>query len=134
MRVQAGRAMILAALAWYALLLVFAHSGSAPLGMLLLALAGFMQSLSLSPLVVLMLRAAGDAYRGRVMGARMLAIYGLPIGLFAAGPLIERLGFAATATLYAGLGLVCTALIGLVWRRALWPREAPANTGRRGGT
>ena len=32
-------------------------------------------------LVVLMLQAAGDAYRGRVMGARMLAIYGLPVGL-----------------------------------------------------
>lgn len=130
-RVQAGRAMILAALIWYALLLVFARTEDALLGMVLLALAGFVQSLSLSPLVVLMLRAAGDAYRGRVMGARMLAIYGLPIGLFAAGPLIERLGFADTATLYAGFGLACTALIGLVWRRALWPRQAPANTGRR---
>lgn len=130
-RVQAGRAMILAALIWYALLLVFARTEDALLGMVLLALAGFVQSLSLSPLVVLMLRAAGDAYRGRVMGARMLAIYGLPIGLFAAGPLIERLGFADTATLYAGVGLACTALIGLVWRRALWPRQAPANTGRR---
>lgn len=130
-RVQAGRAMILAALVWYALLLVFARTEDALLGMVLLALAGFVQSLSLSPLVVLMLRAAGDAYRGRVMGARMLAIYGLPIGLFAAGPLIERLGFADTATLYAGVGLACTALIGLVWRRALWPRQAPANTGRR---
>ncbi len=130
-RVQAGRAMILAALVWYALLLVFARTEDALLGMVLLALAGFVQSLSLSPLVVLMLRAAGDAYRGRVMGARMLAIYGLPIGLFAAGPLIERLGFADTATLYAGFGLACTALIGLVWRRALWPRQAPANTGRR---
>lgn len=130
-RVQAGRAMILGALVWYALLLVFARTESLALGMTLLALAGFMQSLSLSPLVVLMLQAAGDAYRGRVMGARMLAIYGLPIGLFAAGPLIERLGFHDTATLYAGFGLIATALIGLVWRRALWPREAPANTGRR---
>lgn len=129
-RVQAGRAMILAALVWYALLLVFARVESALLGMALLALAGFVQSLSLSPLVVLMLRAAGSAYRGRVMGARMLAIYGLPIGLFAAGPLIERLGFADTATLYAGFGLACTALIAITWRRALWPREAPANTGR----
>lgn len=124
-RVHAGRAMILAALAWYALLLAFARTEDVALGMALLALAGFVQSLSLSPLVVLMLRAADDAYRGRVMGARMLAIYGLPLGLFAAGPLIEHLGFAGTATLYAGFGLLCTALIGLVWRRALWPRAAP---------
>jgi Na+/melibiose symporter-like transporter len=130
-RVQAGRAMILGALVWYALLLVFARVEHLALGMALLAVAGFMQSLSLSPLVVLMLQAAGDAYRGRVMGARMLAIYGLPIGLFAAGPLVSRLGFADTATLYAGFGLLATGWIGLTWRRALWPREAPANTGRR---
>jgi predicted MFS family arabinose efflux permease len=126
-RMIPGRAMILAAAAWYLLLLVFARTEQAALGMVLLALAGFVQSLSLSPLVVLMLRTAGEAYRGRVMGARMLAIYGLPIGLFAAGPLIEQLGFGPTATLYAGFGLLCTAAIGLHWRRALWPRNARAN-------
>ena len=34
----------------------------------------------------------------------MLAIYSLPLGLLAAGALIERIGFSATATLYAAVG------------------------------
>jgi hypothetical protein len=42
--------------------------------------------------------------RGAVMGVRMLAIWGLPLGLVAAGPLIERAGYAPTVLLYCGLG------------------------------
>jgi predicted MFS family arabinose efflux permease len=126
-RIPPGRAMVAACAVWYLLLLGFARTESMALGMALLALSGFVQSISLVPLVVLMLRAAGDAYRGRVMSARMLAIYGLPLGLFAAGPLIERLGFAATATLYAGFGLACTLAIGLYWRHSVWRKDAPTN-------
>ena len=57
----------------------------------------------------------------------MLAIYGLPLGLLAAGGLIERFGFAATATGYCLTGLLLTSVIALRWRSALWPVEAPAN-------
>lgn len=126
-RVPPGRAMVAACVAWYLLLLVFARTESMPLGMAVLAAAGFMQSISLVPLVVLMLRAAGEAYRGRVMAARMLAIYGLPLGLFAAGPLIGWIGFAHTATLYAGFGLASILAIGLLWRASIWAKDAPAN-------
>jgi hypothetical protein len=61
------------------------------------------------------------------MGARMLAIYSLPLGLLAAGLLIGRVGFATTATLYAAIGLLFTLLIGLGWRRALWHSDAVEN-------
>ena len=37
------------------------------------------------PLSIILLRAAGEKFRGRVMGVRMMAIYSLPIGLLAAG-------------------------------------------------
>ena len=66
-------------------------------------------------------------FRGRVMGVRMLAIYGLPLGLLAAGGLIERFGFTATATGYCLIGLLLTLVIGIWWRAALWPPDAPAN-------
>jgi len=68
----------------------------------------------------MLLRAAGEKFRGRVMGVRMMAIYSLPLGLLAAGPLIDWVGFRATASLYAIIGLVCTALIALRWRAQLW--------------
>jgi hypothetical protein len=74
-----------------------------------------------------MLRASSEEMRGRVMGIRMLAIWGLPLGLLAAGPLIAGIGYSATTLLYAVLGLVATLAIGLRWRRALWHRTAAAN-------
>ena len=58
--------------------------------------------------------------RGRVMGLRMLAIWGLPLGLLAAGPLIAHLGYSASTVIYAGLGLAATIFIGYRWRHALW--------------
>jgi hypothetical protein len=76
---------------------------------------------------VVLLRLAGERFRGRIMGVRMLAIYGLPVGLLAAGVLIEAIGFGATATLYAVLGLAFTLLIAAYWRVALWGAHVPAN-------
>jgi len=61
------------------------------------------------------------------MGVRMLAVYGLPIGLLLAGWLIERFGFTATATIYCLSGLLLTIAIGMRWRTSLWPMDAPAN-------
>jgi hypothetical protein len=62
-----------------------------------------------------------------VMGARMLAINSLPIGLMIAGPLIQRIGFRTTITIYAVSGLILTLAIALHWRKSLLPLDAPAN-------
>jgi len=96
-------------------------------GVAVLAVAGFAQSFSLVPLSVMLLRTSSEPFRGRVMGVRMLAIYSLPFGLLVAGALIERIGFGATATLYAVIGLTFTAVIAVRWRADLWRRDAPAN-------
>ena len=114
------RMMIVATFIWYALLLAFAQMSGPAGGVVCLLLAGFVQSLCMVPLSVILLRTAGEAFRGRVMGVRMMAIYSLPFGLLAAGPLIGWFGFRATASLYAIIGLACTALIALRWRAQLW--------------
>ena len=75
----------------------------------------------------LMLRSTDGRYRGRVMGLRMMAIYGVPLGLLPSGLLIRAFGYPVTASLYAAFGLACIALIGLRWRAQLWPLDAPAN-------
>jgi sugar phosphate permease len=97
-------------------------------GLVLLFVAGFVQSFCLTPLAAVMLRSTSDEMRGRVMGIRMLAIWGLPLGLLAAGPIIARLGYAASTLIYASLGLAATIAIGFSWRRALWHRSAAANS------
>jgi MFS family permease len=124
--IRAARMMIIFALAWYVMLLVFVQMRSPGGGSAALILAGLAQALSLVPMSAMLLHSAG-AFRGRVMGMRMLAIYGLPIGLTAAGALIDRIGFVATATLYCGIGILLTLLIALHWRAALWPLQAQAN-------
>lgn len=122
-----ARMMIVFALLWYVLLLVFAYMPAPGSARVALLLAGTAQSLSLVPMSVLLLHSAGERYRGRVMGVRTLAIYGVPPGLLIAGALIEQIGFAETVSLYCLVGGALTALIGLRWRAALWPITAPAN-------
>jgi MFS family permease len=122
-----ARMMILFALGWYAALLVFVQMQNPVSGRMALVIAGFTQSLSLVPMSVLLLHGAGERFRGRVMGVRMLAIYGVPIGLLAAGGLIDQLGFTVTASLYCLVGGALTLVIALRWRADLWPIGAPAN-------
>src|SRR5262249_19061381 len=127
-RVVSGlpRLMIVSALAWFGLLLVFAHMQSLGAGIASLALAGFAQSLSMVSHSVILLNASGERFRGRVMGVRMLAICSVPLGLLAAGVLIERIGFDRTATLYALVGLLFTVVIAVHWRACLWRAQVPA--------
>jgi hypothetical protein len=61
------------------------------------------------------------------MGLRMLAVYGLPVGLMIAGPLVGAIGFANAGALYAGFGAFCTVAIALFWRVHLLPHHVPAN-------
>jgi MFS family permease len=122
-----SRLMIVSALLWHALLLAFAQMQSMPGGLLFLTLAGVMQSLTMVSHSVILLRASGQRFRGRIMGVRMLAIYSLPLGLLAAGVLIERAGFRATATLYALVGLIFTVLMATWWRSQLWRSPGPAD-------
>jgi MFS family permease len=125
--VRVARLMIGGTIAWYATLLVFAQMQTVPTAMVCLLLAGFSQSLTMISLAVILMRTANEQFRGRVMGARMMVIYGLPVGLLAAGSLIDLVGYAAMGTLYAIGGLALMMAIVLHWREDLWPVHAPAN-------
>jgi MFS family permease len=125
--VRVARLMVGATVIWYALLLLFAQVRGMPLGVACLVMAGFAQSLAMISIAVILMRTASERFRGRVMGVRMLAIYGLPLGLLAAGELVSRMGFAATGTLYAASGLLLIVMIVLHWRAELWHVQAPAN-------
>jgi O-antigen/teichoic acid export membrane protein len=64
------------------------------------------------------------------MGIRMFVIYGLPLGLLLAGPLIASFGFFAMATAYCLAGAGLTGLVALYWRTVLWSADAPVNRSR----
>lgn len=122
-----ARLMIVCALIWYVMLLIFAHMPTAVGGTIVLLFAGFAQSLCLVPLSVILLRTSDEALRGRVMGVRMLAIYGLPVGLLTAGALIQHIGFYGTLMAYGLIGVACIVGIAIYWRAEIWPANARAN-------
>ena len=119
------RVLIASAVVWHALLLVFAQMNTLLGGIVMLLITGVFQSLAMVSLTVILVRESGPRFRGRIMGVRMMAIYSLPVGLLIAGKLIEHIGFASTATLYAALGLACTIIIALRWRAHMWPAVEP---------
>jgi predicted MFS family arabinose efflux permease len=125
--IRPARMMLIAIASWYAMLLVFALLANAGTATVVLLLAGFAQSLGMVPMSVILLRTSNDRYRGRVMGVRMLAVYALPLGLLAAGTLIERIGFIPTVVLYCTTGLGLSFLIALRWRTELWHVDGAAN-------
>jgi hypothetical protein len=125
--VRIARLLIGATLAWYAMLLVFVEIRTMPVAMACLVLAGMAQSMSMISAAVMLMRHASAHLRGRVMGVRMMVIYGLPLGLLAAGSLIDLIGYSATGTLYASAGFIAMMAIALHWRADLWPVHAPAN-------
>src|SRR5258708_39769618 len=124
---RVARLLIGATVVWYATLLVFSQMQRVSAAIACLLLAGFSQSLAMISIAVILMRTASEHFRGRVMGVRMMVIYGLPIGLLAAGSLIDLVGFAATGVLYAVAGLALMTAIVLHWRADLWHLHAPAN-------
>ena len=126
---QPARMMLIFSVVWHGLIVVFGQVDSLAGGLLLLPLIGIAQMLCLLPMAVLLLRGTPPALRGRIMGMRTLAVYGLPIGLLCSGPLIDKLGFPATTAIYGMFGIAATLLVLAVWRSHLWPRTAPGNIG-----
>lgn len=127
---HAERATLVGTAIWYALLLGFGNLRDLSAGILALLAAGFVQNVAMISMTATLLAAAGDRYRGRVMGVRMLAVYGMPLGLVGAGVVIDRIGYPPTISAMAAIGLVFTLVIALRWRAAIWPtgREpAPAS-------
>jgi MFS family permease len=119
------RATLVATVAWHVAILVFGRLETMGPGLVMLFLAGLAQNVSMIGVAATLLAGAEPSFRGRVMGVRTLAVYGLPVSLLLAGVLIERLGFPLTNTLFALVGLAATAWIGFRWRDAVWRRPRP---------
>ncbi len=123
-------AMALGLFAWLGLVGVFALTGSHAAGMAVLFAIGFAQSLAMISMGAVLLMVTAPAYRGRVMGVRMLAVYGMPLGLLAGGALIEWFGVRFQILTFAVAGLVLFGCAVAVTRgRWLGAAATPAGSG-----
>ena len=125
--IRPARTMIVCALVWMSCNLIFSWLTTPLPGEIVLFVSGLFQSFCMIPMSVILLRVTDPAVRGCVMGVRMLAVYGMPVGLLLSGPLVEWVGFALTGTLYSAVGIVFTLVIAVWWRADLWARAAAVN-------
>ncbi len=116
---NAPRFMLASLLLWYASLVVFALFETKAGGLLALLFVGFFQSLSMVTMSVALLSTVSERFRARVMGVRMLAVYGMPLGLLASGVLFASVGYIGTVALYSSVGATATIAIGLRWRKSI---------------
>ncbi|MDP7545735.1 MAG: MFS transporter [Alphaproteobacteria bacterium] len=115
-----GRVMVLCIVAWYVLMAIFAQQQAKWPGFASLLAIGVAQSIAMIAMSVTLLRITPERFRGRIMGMRMLAVYGLPVGLLGAGVPVEGTGFPIAIGVYALFGILCTGCITLGWRTVIW--------------
>ena len=115
-----ARFMLINLTLWYLLLIGFAQITDKSYAAAMLVLIGAVQGTAMISMSVTLLNAVSPRYRGRIMGVRMLAVYGLPLGLLIAGVLIEPLGYSFLIPLYCSVGLASVILTGMKYREILW--------------
>lgn len=114
------RLMLICIVLWYSTLLLFGQATDRVMGLPILFLIGITQGIAMLSMSVALLSTVTPSLRGRVMGVRSMAIYGLPVGLVGSGAMIEWIGFTATVNAYCAVGLFFTVLVGIKWRDAIW--------------
>lgn len=105
---------------WYVLLLVFAQISDRNLAMVILVIVGIVQGTAMISMSVNLLSIVSPRYRGRIMGVRMFAVYGLALGLAIAGIVIEVIGYAGLVSVYATIGLTGILFLAVRFRDFLW--------------
>jgi predicted MFS family arabinose efflux permease len=114
-----ARFMFASILAWFGVIFIFGRIEGEVAGMVALFAIGATQGSAMVSMSVALLRTVEPRFRGRVMGVRMLVVYGLPLGLIAASVLIDSYGLAAMTSAYTLVGVVLTAFIGIKCRDAI---------------
>ncbi len=114
-----GVIMTIAGIAWHTGILALALIAWFGPALVILALTGLAQSLTMVTMSMLLLSVTSPEIRGRVMGLRSLAVYGLPLGLLASGFLADILGASAALALNGAVGIIFGAAIAFV-TRGVW--------------
>lgn len=121
---NAARLMLIVCFCWQVTMVVFALMTQPVAGALVLMVFGAFQSMTMVSLTMAVLGSAAENFRTRVMGVRMLAVYGLPVGLFLSGLLVRQIGFMPAMLIFGAIGISSVVLIGRVWRESLWHGRA----------
>ena len=109
--VMSGRMIIIFCSLWYVMLFIFSQFNNLQIGIPILIVTGCVQGLGLVPMSAMLVRTSDKRYSGGILGLRMLAVYGLPIGLLIAGPVITFFGYKTMVAIYSLFGLTSICLL-----------------------
>jgi|TARA_B110000196_G_scaffold56636_1_gene46894 MFS family permease len=126
-RVMSGRMIIVFCSLWYVMLFIFSQFSNLQIGIPILIVTGCVQGLGLVPMSAMLVRTSDKRFSGGILGLRMLAVYGLPIGLLIAGPVITFFGYKTMVAIYSIFGLTAIGLIMWRWHIHLWSANSPPN-------
>tara|TARA_B100000686_G_scaffold45183_2_gene47838 strand:- start:5259 stop:6419 length:1161 start_codon:yes stop_codon:yes gene_type:complete len=116
---RAGRAMILGSILWHIGILVMAYMQWFAISLPVLFFVGISQSFAMVTMAMMLLKYTSEEMRGRVLGLRQLAVYGLPVGVLISGFVAENAG-ASLALIFNGvLGLFILVFAILKWPEML---------------
>ena len=114
-----ARMMVIWLVIWHLLILLLGLFSIPIAASVVITMIGLAQSFAMIPMSVLLLKITDEVYRGRVSGVRMLAVYGMPMGLLTGGALIEWLGIPTTTVIFGLTGILTTLIIVTRWRTIL---------------
>ena len=116
---RAGRAMIVGSILWHIGILVMAYMQWFAISLPVLFFVGISQSFAMVTMAMMLLKYTSEEMRGRVLGLRQLAVYGLPVGVLISGFVAENAG-ASLALIFNGvLGLFILVFAILKWPEML---------------
>jgi MFS family permease len=116
---RAGRAMIVGSICWHIGILIMAYMQWFYVSLPVLFFVGISQSFAMVTMAMMLLKYTSAEMRGRVLGLRQLAVYGLPVGVLISGFIAENSG-ASLALMFNGLiGLFILVLAIVKWPEML---------------
>ena len=116
---RGGRFLLISSFLWHGLGILLLFTTNVTIFMIILFSIGIFQSYVMVTMATLLIKITPAKMRGRVMGVRSLAIYGLPLGLLTAGFISNTYGAPTAMLIQVIIGLCITALVTLLLRN-LW--------------
>ncbi|MDC0035016.1 MFS transporter [Chloroflexi bacterium] len=119
---RAGKAMIIGSILWHIGILIMAYMQWFVISLPVLFFVGISQSFAMVTMAMMLLKYTSEEMRGRVLGLRQLAVYGLPIGVLISGFIAENTNVSVALTFNGVLGLFILVLAILKWPEILHRR------------
>lgn len=116
-----GRTVMAASALWHVSSIVIAYVRWFTVSLPILFFAGLAHGFAMITMTMMILTLTRAEMRGRVLGLRHLAVYGLPLGLFLSGFVAQRYGVSVALVVNGVAGLGALLLATLRWPGLLRP-------------